>query len=265
MDLLTAAYELLFYALFGAALVAVWRRPNPLTADIALMFGSLAGVFALQLARDLWPQLPDWLGQLGVVLLLAQPALALRLTRHLRSMPRWVAPLMLFGYVVAVTGVLVMGTDQPVIVLLAVGYFVVGDGAAAVILGREALGRASFARWRLAAAAVAMGLIAATILVAVAGGPAASVLARGGATLAGLAFLLAFLPPRWLRRLGQQAVAYRFVTELAHLRPGEGTAAIWRLLADAAQDLTGAEAAEVRLDDAANAGADPPAAAGTVE
>lgn len=263
MDPLTAAYELLFYALFGAALVALWRRPNPLTADIALLFGSLAGLFAVQLAVDLWPQLPAWLGQVGLALLLAQPGLALRLTRHLRPLARWVASLTIAGYLASVTAVLAVGTDQPAAVLLAVGYFVIGNGAAAIILGREAVRRAGLARWRLAAAAAAMALMAATILVAAAGGPVASVLARGGVTLSGLAFLLAFLPPRWLRRLGQQAVAYRFVTELAHSRPGIGASSIWQLLADAARALTGAERVDVRLDDTAGAGEAPSGAIGT--
>ncbi|HXG40380.1 MAG TPA: response regulator, partial [Candidatus Limnocylindrales bacterium] len=67
------------------------------------------------------------------------------------------------------------------------------------------------------------------------------------------AFLLAFMPPRWLRRLGQQAVAYRFLTELAAVGPGAGVARLWQQLAEAAAGLTGALRAEVRLSDGGTA------------
>ncbi len=249
MDLLTATYEILFFALFGAALISYRRRPGPLTLDIALLFGTLAGLFAVQFASALWPQLPEALNQVGVVLLLAQPGLALRLTRHLRPLPGWVAPLTVVGYLLSVGALLGLGTSQPLTVLLAVGYFLIGDGAAALILGREALRRAGFARSRLLAAATAMALLAAAILIAAAGGALASAVARGVVVVVGLAFLLAFVPPRWLRQLGQQAVAYRFMVALAAIGPGAGTARLWQQLVEAACGLTGALGCEVRLSD----------------
>ena len=249
MDLLTATYEILFFALFGAALISYRRRPGPLTLDVALLFGALLGLFAVQLVRALWPQLPEALNQVGVVLLLAQPALALRLTRHLRPLPGWVGPVTVVGYLLSVGALLGLGTSQPLTVLLAVGYFLVGDGAAALILASEALRRAGFARWRLLAAATAMALLAAAILIAAAGGPLASGAARGVVVVVGLAFLLAFVPPRWLRRLGQQAAAYRFLVDLTATNAGTGTARLWQQLVNAASGLTGALGCEVRLSD----------------
>ncbi len=94
MDPLSVLYEGLFFVLFGSALISYRRQPSPLTLDIALLFGALAGLFAVQLMRAMWPQSPEALSHAGIAFLLAQPGLAVRLTRHLRPLPGWVGPLM---------------------------------------------------------------------------------------------------------------------------------------------------------------------------
>ncbi len=249
MDPLSRLYEVLFFGLFGSALISYRRQPGPLTLDVALLFGALAGLFAVQSLRALWPQSPEALSQLGIVLLLAQPALAVRLSRHLGPLPRWAAPLTVAGYLLSLGLLLGLGTSHPLTVLVAVGYFLAGDGAAALILALEAMRRAGFARWRLLAAATAMALMAAAILLAAAGGPVASGAARGLVLVVGLALLLAFVPPRWLRLVGQQAIAYRFLAELVASGPGTGTEHLWQQLAESARGLTGALGCEVRLSD----------------
>ena len=247
MDPLTLVYQGLFFILFGASLIAYWRRRAPLTLDVAFLFGSLAGLFATQVIGDALPEVAEVLGMVGVMLLLAEPALAVRVTRHLRQLPPWVGPGLVAGYVASVGAFLWLGTASTIALILIVAYFTIGNAAAAVILALEAGRRARFARWRLVAAAISLGLLALAILIAVVGGPTASAAARALVVVVGLGFLLAFVPPRWLRRVGQQAVAYRFLADLGAVGPGAGAARLWQHLADAGRDLTGALASEVRL------------------
>lgn len=262
MNPTTLALQFAFYLLFAFTLVAFIRRPSPLTLDIFLMFAALAGLFAIQLLALVVPEAPEAPRLVGVALLLAQPGLALRLARHVRRLPGWVPAGMVAGYLATLAAVFGLGIDQPLTLVLAVGYFLVGDGAAAAVLGREAARRGGFARWRLASAGVAMALLALTILVAAGGGEVGSAVARAVAVAATVAFLLAFIPPRWLRRLGQQAVAYRFLANLAAVGPGAGAAGLWQRLADAAASLTGAVGAEVRV--AHENGMAPAASSGTI-
>ena len=44
------------------------------------------------------------------------------------------------------------------------------------------------------------------------------------------AFLLAFAPPRWLRRLVQQAIAYRFLARLTAISAGTGRRRLWQIV-----------------------------------
>jgi signal transduction histidine kinase/CheY-like chemotaxis protein len=246
-DLSNLILQAAFYLLFAATLVGFIRRPGALTLDIVLMFGALAGLFAFQFVRQLLPGAEAAVGLIGLALLLAQPGLALRLTRHVSRLPGWVGPAMLTGYVIVLAALLTLGDEQPAIVLVAVAYFVLGDGLAAFLLAREAGRRIGFARLRLSLAGGALVLTALTIVVAIVGGSVGAALTRVVALLAALAFLLAFAPPRWMRRLGQQAVAYRFLLDLSRIEPGTGAARQWQLLVDAAVGLTSAVGAEVRL------------------
>jgi signal transduction histidine kinase/DNA-binding response OmpR family regulator len=247
MDLSNLILQAAFYLLFAATLVGFIRRPGALTLDIVLMFGALAGLFAFQFVRLLLPGAEAAVGLIGLALLLAQPGLALRLTRHVSRLPGWVGPAMLTGYVIVLAALLTLGDEQPAIVLVAVAYFVLGDGLAAFLLAREAGRRIGFARLRLSLAGGALVLTALTIVVAIVGGSVGAALTRVVALLAALAFLLAFAPPRWMRRLGQQAVAYRFLLDLSRIEPGTGAARQWQQLVDAAVGLTSAVGAEVRL------------------
>ena len=242
MDILSVVLQAAFYLLFGITLANFVRRPGPLTLDVFLFFGALAGLFAFSFLRVLFPAIEAILSLLGVALLLAQPGLALRLTRHVTALPRWVGPLMLAGYVGILAALLAFGARQPWLVWLLAAYFVIGDGLAALILAREALRRSGFARWRLALASAAMLLIVTTILVAFIG---QSTLAQALALIAAGAFVPVFAPPRWLRRFAQQAVAYQFVSDLSRVEAGAGTARLWQHLASAAVSLTGAVGAEV--------------------
>ncbi len=253
------ALQLAFYLLFAAALLSYIRQPGPLALDVLLMFGALAGLFAFQFVRVVLPEASDVIGFVSLALLVAQPGLALRLTRHFSDLPRWTGPAMLAGYLVAMAALLLAGAEQPLALWLAVAYFLVGDGLAAALLIRQAPRRGASARWRLLLAAAGMALLALTILALVVGGPLGSIVVRVVAWAAALAFVIAFLPPPWLRRIWRQATAYDFLTDLARLQPGSGTARVWRELAEAARGLTNAIGVQVRL----TGQADPVAAAGS--
>jgi signal transduction histidine kinase/DNA-binding response OmpR family regulator len=245
MDLSTVALQAAFYLLFVVTLVAFVNAPTALNLDVLLMFGALAGLFAFSFLRLLLPDASGLVALLGIALLLAQPGLALRLTRHVARLPRWLGPAMAAGYLVILVTLLTLGTKVPELIWLAVAYFVIGDGLGAVVLWRTSARRLGVARWRLRFAGGAMALTALAIVVVFLGGSAGSVIARVVALLAAAAFLLAFAPPRWLRRLVQQAIAYRFLARLTAISAGTGSRRLWQELAEVAVGLTGATRAEL--------------------
>ncbi len=249
MDLSSLALQAAFYLLFVVTLVAFINTPSALNLDVLLMFAALAGLFAFSFLRLLLPDASALVAVLGVALLLAQPGLALRLTRHVARLPRWLGPTMAASYLAILVTLLTLGTTLPGVIWLAVAYFVVGDGLGAVILWRTARRRLGVARWRLRFAGGAVALTALAILVSFLGGSAGSVIARFVALLAAAAFLLAFAPPRWLRRLVQQAIAYRFLARLTAISAGTGSRRIWQELAEVAVGLTGATRAELSTGD----------------
>ena len=238
--------QLAFYVFFAMALRAYIRRPGPLTRDIVLLFGSLAGLFAFQILRGLFPGLEGPLGLIGVLLILAQPGLALRVTRHIGAVPRWVDGLMALGYVAIVVSLLTIGADQPWILWFAGAYFLAGDLGAAFVLARQAELRQGVARWRIAAASGAVALTGVALVASLAGDVGAQA-SRGVGLLAVIGFVMAFAPPKWLRRTIQQAIAYRFLEDLSRAAPGSGTTHLWTLLANASAGLTGALRSEVFL------------------
>ena len=69
------------------------------------------------------------------------------------------------------------------------------------------------------------------------------------ALIAAFGYLLAFQPPAFLHRLGQQSTAYEFVRRLNALPTGGAADDIWRLLAQISADSIGARAAAVALRD----------------
>ena len=237
-----------FYLLFLVALVGFITQRNRIAFDILLMFSSLAGLYAFQFLGVLFPSARELLNLVSSMLLVAQPAFAIRLTQHITAaVPRWSFPAMVVAYVAMVASVLTLGQQFPWLIWLVGAYFVVGDGVAAFVLAREGRRRAGLARWRLLAAAGAMALLAVAIVALLVGGPVGTELSRWVGILAAVAFVLSFIPPRWLRRVVQQAVAFGYFNDLARTQPGAGTAGLWQELANLAIGLTGALGAEVRI------------------
>src|SRR6266511_2140913 len=85
LDLVTQGALLLIAVL---TLADLFRHRDRARIDIALMFGALAAIVLIQGLTTVARQQAPWLGQLGAILLLAQPYLLLRLVQHFRSVPR---------------------------------------------------------------------------------------------------------------------------------------------------------------------------------
>jgi signal transduction histidine kinase/DNA-binding response OmpR family regulator len=118
--------------------------------------------------------------------------------------------------------------------------------------------RAGASRSRLLTAALATGLLGLALVVLLAGGltsqpgsseaALASVMGRVLALLSAIGYLIAFAPPRGLRRLSQQSILYEYIRELNAMPSGTEVAEIWRMLERAAARASGAMRSAVVMD-----------------
>jgi len=232
----------------------------------------MAALFVLQLVTQVVGPLPPIVGTVAVALLLAQPLLTLRLAAKLGR----VAPLLLWAaavaYCVTIVPFLVAvlsaqsaqsgqagaGTGQAqsstLVVLAAIGVFVVTEFVASGFLILQARRRTGSARARLVIAAIATVAFATALLSAGAGtasseaaGPSAAV-SRVVALASAFGYLVAFLPPAFLRRLWQADAAYRAGQKLLAMPPSWSAGEMWSQFAKAARDVTGSDRALVLRD-----------------
>jgi len=244
--------ELAFFAVFAVVLLRYLRARAPLDRDVLAVFASVAALFALGWIGELIPG-PDPLSTAAGVLLLAQPVLTLRLIAHFRTLPRALVVVVTLAFLGSAAWFVVGITGNRVAVIAVVAYFVIAELVAALYFVRAARTRAGTARARLLVAGGATFLFAAAVLVAGAGAvaasgggnssPAVTAVARLVALAAGLGYLAAFAPPRWIRRIQQQAIAFELNQRLLGVEPGTAPEVFWQQLADAARNVTGGSAA----------------------
>ena len=251
-ELLTLVVELLFALVFVRALVEYVRRRDPLSRDVALVFTPLALLFVLELVRRTVGAPPTVLTTVAALLVLAQPYLTLRLVAQIRAIPRSVLVGAFAVYLLTAVPLVVWPRPVPAVVTLsAVAVFVVAEAIAAVYLALEARRRIGSARARLATAAVATALFAIAVLAAGAAAASsgvagvANLAARIVALLAALGYLIAFMPPAWLRRMWEASAAYQYTERLMQTPPTEEIGAIWQRFAGAAVEISGVDAAVV--------------------
>ncbi len=258
LDAVNVALQLAFIVLFVVVLVRYVRQPSAVHRDVVLVFATVVGLFALAIARRIWPDLPAAVSQLGTVILLLQPYLTLRLVSHFAPVSRRAATTALVWLALAVVAVFIGLRGNPILTLFVVGDFFVVQSAAAILLVRASQRRLGYARTRLQVAAVATFLFAAGILVAGLGSAATTpntadptilVLARLLTLSAGLGYLAAFLPPMQLRRLQQRAVAFDLGQTLLSSPLDGDQDRIWVALAQAARQVTNGPASVVALGD----------------
>jgi signal transduction histidine kinase/CheY-like chemotaxis protein len=265
LDPVTFLIELLFAAVFVGAVVRFVRGRDPLAIDVILVFSGLATIFAVQIAATFLP-LHRAVQVLPVGLLLAQPFFTLRLVGHLRSVPRWLLPLAGIALLLSTIPLVFLALTSPDSPLIAglglalIATFVVTEIVAAGYLAAEARRRVGSARIRLGIAAVATAGFAVAILAAVATSVADDNQGGSGtatqviALLSGLAYVVAFLPPPWLRHLWQASAAYGYGQEMMTAPVSETEESIWHRLVTAASQVAGSDAAVLLI----AAGNEPP-------
>ncbi|HSK52108.1 MAG TPA: ATP-binding protein, partial [Clostridia bacterium] len=253
-DLTLLVVELLFGLLFGWAVWTAIRRRSVLARDVALVFAPLAALLGssgltalLRALEGPAARLPGWITIPVLVLLLLQPVFSLKLVSDLRSLPSWLLPAVLAA--VTITGGLTLATlpePEPLAVLAAVGVFFGGQAIAAAYLFDAARARSGGARVRLGLAAGATAGVGLALFVLGLGtaGVAEETLVDNGARLlallAAVGYLIAFLPPAWLRRQWVALSTFQHSERLLAISPSAGSEELWSDLARTASALTGA-------------------------
>jgi signal transduction histidine kinase/DNA-binding response OmpR family regulator len=261
--ILTIALDVAFFAVFGLTLVDYLRHREPVRRTVVLVFASLAVVLAVPLVRSLLPGVGAWAGLLTVPALLAQPVLVLWLVSFVRPLPRLALPLAVAAgigitaaFFALVSSGLTAGTPAVAILALALlAYFAVLEGAAALGFALAARRRAGASRTRLMTAALATGLLGLAVVVLLGAGlvatpeseavTATNAVARLMALLSAVGYLVAFVPPRAVRRISQQSIVYDFIRDLNALPPSGEVAPVWELLERMASAASGATRAKV--------------------
>jgi signal transduction histidine kinase/CheY-like chemotaxis protein len=248
VNVITLASELLFMVLFVATLVAYLRRRDALSRDVMLIFASVAALFATLGVSALAGRLPDPVLGAAVAVLLAQPLFALHLAHQLRPVRRGVWLAAITGFAVTAAPIIVVPIERiAVLVLAASAIFAITHLAAAYYLAREAGRRVGSARVRLGAAAAAGASMALALALVSFGSqaPVASeigrILALGAATL----YILAFMPPAWVRKVWGAVATFEFMETLMGTHAHESVTSIWTRTAELARGTSGAAAAIV--------------------
>ncbi|MDF2733569.1 MAG: integral rane sensor hybrid histidine kinase [Chloroflexota bacterium] len=265
-DVLTLALGVAYLSVLVIAVNEYRRRREPVSLAVVTVFFAVFVLFAVTGLGRLLPGLRMITAASAYAAFLALPVLTLNLVRHFEAIPAWLirastafaALLGLGAIVVAWRGAAESGTGTFLAVLLAsLSFFVVLELVAAGGFFHESLRRAGASRARLMIAGVSTALLGIAALTIIVGGLSSGTegtnstgtLVSALALTAAFGYLLAFQPPAFLYRLGQQSTAYEFVRRLNALPTGGAADDIWRLLAQISADSIGARAAAVAVRD----------------
>jgi signal transduction histidine kinase/DNA-binding response OmpR family regulator len=260
---LTAALDIAYIGIFLLTLRDYLRRRDRVRLAVVAVFGSLALVLGITVLRAVIPGFAPIVSAATLPAFLAQPLLAVWLVHYFRPISRWFMTLGLVVFI-GLNGLIVVGMAAGIrsldvgvglaLLFVFVAYYLTFELAAAVGFAAEARHRAGTSRTRLAIAATATGLFALAVGVLVVGGVATAgtdvagdlyLIVQGIALVAALGYLVAFAPPRFLRRLTQQTIAYDFIRELNALPVESPADSIWALLRETARQAFGARSARV--------------------
>jgi PAS domain S-box-containing protein len=236
-----------FYLTFA---VTLWRwvtRRGSLELAVTAVFAPIVALFLLSLVNGFAGSLTPVLRPLLIGLLFLQPWLVVHLVGQIRPVSARLSWLVLLGCVVS-TGAVLLGTGIPFVTLSAVVFFFAVQLAAGTRLADDSRRRVGVARVRLVTAAIATGLFGFAILVsgvaaAANGGtstPAVQVLVRVIALAAGLGYVVAFVPPAWLRRQAYRVMAFDLMRNLVAPSPEASPGQLWSDLAASAREILGA-------------------------
>jgi PAS domain S-box-containing protein len=223
-ELLGFVMRLQFILLGSITLIDYIRRRDKTRRDIALMFGSLATLFAVQIFQQATGIQLKWLNTIGTIALVAQPFFMLRLVQYFRPVPNLLRRLAWVGLIVSSIALIMTGylpRSGAIIALLAIiAYFAALDGYAALAFVRGVAESSGTIRQRLRFAAAGSGLLALALLNLGVGGliPALASFFTALILLAaigsGLAYYVGFAPPRWLRRVWQMEEFRKFLLQI---------------------------------------------------
>jgi signal transduction histidine kinase/CheY-like chemotaxis protein len=241
----------LFTLVFARALVAYLRRRDALMRDVMLVFATICGLVLIDLYRRLIGRPPALVADVLTVLILGQPYFTLRLISRLRRVPKWLTRTALVAFLASATPYLFINPPTPKVWTFSVVIVYAATGAvAASFLGAEARGRSGSPRVRLWCASAGTALMAVALVVLGAGVavPATvtvtTVVARAVALVAGVAYLLAFMPPAVLRRQWSGGAAYLAARRLLHYED-QSPDGIWHRYAESVRGIAGADAVAV--------------------
>ena len=236
--------------LFVMILVWVsWRYVcdrDPLLRDVMVIFAAVGMLFVLAVYTLVVGEPPRPVRGLVSMLLLAQPLLTLRLVRRLRPVSPWLIGAGIVAWLLSALPVLVLPPPLPVAVVWPVVIaFFAGEAAVAWLFVAEARRRGGAARNRLWCAAGGTLLFGVALLFA---GRGPTVLdGRVIAVVSALLYMVAFVPPRWLRRVWSQGAGDAVMRRLLGAPAAEPPARIWQCYCDGAAEVLGADAVMVLM------------------
>jgi signal transduction histidine kinase len=252
--------QALYVAIFVVVAVQAARRPRRVHVDIALLFGAIVLIIAVEWGRVAsGAPTPVPIATLVAVLLMALPYLLLRLVDDFARVPTWLLRAAEAGLLASAVILAAVPAPLPAgLVILLVGYFVALVAYAALAFRREARRGRGVTRRRLQAVGLGSVFLGLTILCAgltallPAWTDAWTLLSRLGGLASGLAYFLGFAPPTWLRRAWQEPELRAFLGRAASLPRLPDTLTIVRELERGAASALGAPNAAIGLWDEAS-------------
>ncbi|MEV6298715.1 ATP-binding protein [Actinoplanes sp. NPDC051861] len=240
------AAEVTFAVIFLRALLTYLRHPDPLRRDVTLLFFPSALGFCVDMLRVAADGLPHWAEATTSAIQLSLPYLTLRLAGRLRPVPRWLTRTALAAYIISTLPAVLLPWPVPLGARIGVMiYYLSVQMIAALVFYREAHARTGANRARLMIAAAATAVLGLMILLRRYPLFDVSLIL---ALISALGYLVAFLPPRWLRRLFATTAAHS-VTERLLRAPAESAEQVWQTYAEIMREQTGADAVAVLLPD----------------
>ncbi|GAA2473357.1 hybrid sensor histidine kinase/response regulator [Winogradskya humida] len=267
-SLVPLAAECMFAVLFVRAVVGYLRRRDPLQRDVTLVFLPCTLWFAFITLVVTEVPTPTSVTVITQTVLFAQPYLTVRLAARLRAVPRWINWSSLAVYV---------GTATPLLFgphpmrpegwwrwALAAAGFILVEVVAARLLLSKAQTRTGANRARLTTAAATTLLFGLMVALLAAGSisrlpweamnpqephPLADnfiAAYRVLGLMCSIGYLIAFAPPRWLRRLFSASTA-QSVSERMLRAQVESAEEVWQTYADIMRVQTGADAVAVLM------------------
>lgn len=218
------------------------RERDPLLRDVMWIFAAVSMLFVLALFRWLVGE-PFWPAR-GIVwaLLLAQPFLTMRLVSRLRPVPGWLLTAAAIAWILCAIPVAILPRPLPAqVVWPCVIVFFAGEAVAAWLFAVEARRHGGAARSRLWCAAAGTALFGTALLLA-GGGRAMAANARAVALMSALLYLLAFLPPGWLRRSWSWRAGHAVMRRLVAAPVREPAERTWQSFCEGAAKVLGVDA-----------------------